>query len=148
MRAYAHDKSLNTRAQMVRLAKADFWRFPMFFAMLFMFCFFIGSMAMFLYLLWRLDGIAHILSDEHAQMRVLLRAMESRLDKISHVEKISAILQGQTEDAQEANAKSAHDSLLHLSFEKPQDIKAPVDPGLDLNMDEQGWELPDARPRT
>lgn len=117
--------------------------------MVFMFCFFLGSLALFLYLCRKIDAIAHSLSDEHAQMRVLLRAMESRLDKISHVEKISAILQSQTEGEEDAqkkeDGKPGHDSLLQLSFERPQPLEGPVDPGLDLNMDPQTWELADTK---
>lgn len=121
----------------------------MFFAMVFMFFFFLGSLALFLYLCKKLDTIAHSLSDEHAQMRVLLRAMESRLDKISHMEKVSAILQsqmeGNAEDQEKEDDKAGHDSLLHLSFERPQPLEGPVDPGLDLNMEPQAWELADPK---
>ena len=118
----------------------------MFFAMVFMFCFFLGSLAMFLYLLRKLDTMARSLSDEHAQMRVLLRAMESRLDKLAHMEKISAILQGQTEASEETSEKDdrpGHDALLHLSFERPQPLDGLVDPGLDLNLEPQTWEVPE-----
>ncbi len=112
----------------------------MFLSMLFMFFFFLGSLVMFLYLFRKIDNIAHALSDEHAQIRVLLRAMESRMDKMSHMEKISSILQEQM-DGQEDRA--GHDSLLHLSFEKPAQLNAPVDPGLDLNIEPQPWEMAD-----
>lgn len=119
----------------------------MFFAMVFMFCFFLGFLAMFLYLLKKLDTIARSLSDEHAQMRVLLRAMESRLDKLAHMEKVSAILQGQMEGNEEMHDKgderAGHDALLHLSFERPQPLDGHVDPGLDLNIEPQAWELAD-----
>lgn len=75
-------------------------------------------------------------------MRVLLRAMEARLDKISHMEKVSAILQGQMGERQEQeDDKAGHDSLLHLSFEKPRPLEDPIDPGLDLNIEEPTWNL-------
>lgn len=130
----------------------------MFLQLVFMFCFFLGSMAMFYYLLKKLDALTQALSDEHAQMRVLLRAMESRLDKLSQMERLSALFQGKFppdgtlpgEASSKAEKEEApgHDPLLHLSFEQPPKLDEPIDPGLDLNLDPpKPWDLPSVPPK-
>lgn len=117
----------------------------MFMLMLFMFCFFLGFLAMFIYLLGRLDRQARIMSDEHAQLRVLLRAMESRLEKMAQREKINAMLQGQTEAEAALPGEridgdiAGHDPLLHLSFDRPRTLDGNLDPGLTLDLDPEGW---------
>lgn len=114
----------------------------MFMLMLFMFCFFLGSIAMFWYVLRKMDAQTRAFGDEHAQLRVLLRAMESRLDKIGQMERLNAMFQGQMDpntplpgEAAQESEPAAHDPLLHLSFDQPQAIKGPIDPGLDLNIE-------------
>lgn len=112
----------------------------MFALMLFMFFFFLGFVAMFFYTLKRLDEQTRSLSDEHAQLRVLLRALESRLDKMVQIEKINSLFQGQMEagSAMPENS-SGHDPLLHLSFEHPQDIN--MGQKLDLKPAAKNWDL-------
>lgn len=102
----------------------------MFELMIFMFCFLVASIIMFFYWLKRSDDHYRNLNDEHAQLRVLMRAMESRLENMEKSLAVysgmveSPILsskedkkQGNTEAAESANA--GHDPLLHLSFEEP-----------------------------
>lgn len=119
----------------------------MFLLMLFMFFFFLGFVAMFMYLLRRLDNQTKTLADEHAQLRVLLRAMESRLDKLGQMERISSAYQSQLRDGEMAAAQkdtsdaAGRDPLLHLSFEKPRGIEGDVDPGLSLDLEPGGWDL-------
>lgn len=119
----------------------------MFMLMLFMFFFFLGSIAMFMYLLKKLDTLGRALSDEHAQMRVLLRAMESRLDKIAQTEKINALFNANMDtdaglpgENTGQDEPAGHDPLLHLSFEKPQNLDGSVDPGLSLDLEPGSWQ--------
>lgn len=116
--------------------------------MLFMFCFFLGFVAMFMYLLRKLNRQTNMLSDEHAQMRVFLRAMESRLDKIAQMERLNAVLQGKLDpgailpgESENLDEAANRDSLLNLSFEKPKNLDADVDPGLDLNLEPRNWDM-------
>lgn len=83
----------------------------MFNLMIFMFCFFLGIAAMFFYLSRKLDNMARALIDEHAQSRVLLRAMESRLDSLAAPAEKPA--RARREEG------PATDPLLHLSFDEP-----------------------------
>lgn len=120
----------------------------MFALMLFMFLFFLGFLVMFIYLLGKLNRQSKALSDEHAQLRVLLRAMESRLDKMAQMERLNAVLQGKLDSdailpGESANEddSAGHDPLLHLSFEKPRNIAGDVDPGLSLDLEPGSWNL-------
>lgn len=123
----------------------------MFTIMLFMFCFFLGFVVMFYYLLSRLDNLAKGLSDEHAQLRVLMRAMESRLDKISQVERLNALLQDQASEGKitmtqssvlsEENDTAGHDPLLHLSFDQPRNMDSALARDLDLRPPTKNWDL-------
>lgn len=124
----------------------------MFLLMLFMFCFFLGSIAMFFYLLKRLDNQTRILADEHAQMRVLLRAMESRLEKISQMERLNALMRGDLDpntvlpgESGDADETAGHDPLLHLSFEKFQSPEGQVNPGLSLDIEPKNWDMGNGR---
>ena len=54
----------------------------MFSIMLFIFLCFLGMLAVLFYMLRSQERLCQVLRDEHAQMRVLLRAMESRLDAL------------------------------------------------------------------
>ena len=54
----------------------------MFSLMLFIFLCFLGMLAVQFYMLRSQERLNRALRDEHAQMRVLLRAMESRLDAL------------------------------------------------------------------
>lgn len=103
----------------------------MFSLMLFIFLCFLGMLAVQFYMLRSQERLNRALRDEHAQMRVLLRAMEARLDALGcPAPKL----------AETAVPPAAQDPLLHLSFDAPAAKKAAprtpvVDPGLDLHMD-------------
>ena len=98
----------------------------MFQIMIFLFFFFIGVLGVIWYhnriLLRQLND----LSDEHAQLRVLLRALESRLDGILALEKINSEKDSGKIDNKERDVPSAQDPLLHLSFDKKPDLPAPA----------------------
>ena len=105
----------------------------MFSLMLFIFLCFLGMLAVQFYMLRSQERLNRALRDEHAQMRVLLRAMEARLDALGCPAPKLA------ETAVQATP-AAQDPLLHLSFDAPAAKKAAprtpvVDPGLDLHMD-------------
>lgn len=105
----------------------------MFSLMLFIFLCFLGMLAVQFYMLRSQERLNRALRDEHAQMRVLLRAMEARLDALGCPAPKLA------EKAVQATP-AAQDPLLHLSFDAPAAKKATprtpvVDPGLDLHMD-------------
>lgn len=119
----------------------------MFLLMLFMFCFFIGFAAMFFYLIKRMDDQVKVLSDEHAQIKVLLRAMESRIDKITRLENLNAVFKNQMEadglmpaGMAEQNA-AGHDPLLHLSFEQPHNPEMNMGQKLDLTPVAKSWDM-------
>lgn len=105
----------------------------MFSIMLFIFLCFLGMLAVLFHMLRSQERLCRILRDEHAQMRVLLRAMESRLDALS----------GADEPAPRPTGDLAgHDPLLRLSFEDPRqpgrpgrEEKPATDPTLDLHFD-------------
>lgn len=122
----------------------------MFGLMLFMFFFFLGSIVMFFYLVRRLETLARGLNDEHAQLRVLLRAMESRLEKIAQIERINALFQGDMESSpgqpspdgttfQEESP--SRDPLLHLSFDTPSPLDENMGRKLDLKPEPKNWDL-------
>lgn len=119
----------------------------MFLLMLFMFFFFLGFVAMFIYILKRLDAQSRALSDEHAQLRVLLRAMESRLDKMAQMEKINSLFQGQMDaDGTDMgnthpDESAGHDPLLHLSFDQTQAPSMELGQKLDLKPAANSWNL-------
>lgn len=120
----------------------------MFKLMLFMFCFFIGSIAMFIYVLRRMAEHARVLSDEHAQLRVLMRAMESRLDKITHLETINANYQRQMEadgltpaTMEMHDVSAGHDPLLHLSFEQSHNPEINMGQKLAITPPDKSWDL-------
>lgn len=110
----------------------------MFALMLFMFFYFLGSIAMFIYLIKKIDSNARQLSEEHAQLRVLLRAMESRMEKPDTPENAQS-----TGDDKNASSEtredlaSGHDPLLHLSFERPPTPEQDFSTGLNINFDPQ-----------
>lgn len=114
----------------------------MFAAMCFMFFFFLGFVVMFYYLLRKLDNQNQLLSDEHAQLRVLLRAMESRLDQMERIGTRDATNAAQPATGVfmadiEENGSAGHDPLLHLSFEEPRI------PGLNFAANQSRELLPD-----
>lgn len=117
--------------------------------MIFMFCFFLGSLAMFIYSSQKRENLGRALSDEHAQLRVLLRAMESRLDNMEKLLAIQTMPKDAANSAGTADHGSfvavehsqnqepaGHDPLLHLSFEDPARKDKHMDGGLDLFIEE------------
>lgn len=130
----------------------------MFMLMLFMFCFFLGFVVMFYYLLSRMDAMARAHSDEHAQLRVLLRALESRLEKMGQAERYNVLLREQrdgdgitmtqSEGIPGENDTPGHDPLLHLSFDQPSQIQERIARDLELRPAAKNWDLefmPDSR---
>lgn len=120
----------------------------MYVLMIFMFCFFLGSLAMFIYSSQKRESLARSLSDEHAQLRVLLRAMESRLDNMEKMMALHTMPKDASNSAGMADHGSfmaeehaqnqepaGHDPLLHLSFEDPTKNEKQLDNGLDLIID-------------
>lgn len=103
----------------------------MFELMIFMFLFFIGSIAMFYYLIKRIDNIFNQLTDEHAQLRVLMRSLEAQLEQLEKTKPVDG------DGHQRADGMAtATDPLLHLSFEQsglPEQQLA--NPELDINLD-------------
>ena len=108
----------------------------MFSIMLFIFLCFLGMLAVLFYMLRSQERLCQVLRDEHAQMRVLLRAMESRLDALDG---------SAGSEPRPTETLPARDPLLHLSFEDSapsartdrfgrEDNPAP-DPALDLHFD-------------
>ena len=109
--------------------------------MLFIFLCFFGILAVLFYMLRSQEKLCQSLRDEHAQLRVLLRALESRLD---------ALCAARGEQASPAHAvelsarpSPAEDPLLRLSFDPPDQPSVGhatrdgqgVDPALDLHFD-------------
>lgn len=96
--------------------------FNMFQIMIFLFFFFVGVIGVIWYhnriLLRQLND----LSDEHAQLRVLLRALESRLDGILALEKINSEKDSGKMECREREIPAGQDPLLHLSFDKKPDL--------------------------
>ncbi len=132
----------------------------MFSALLFMFFCFFGILAALFYLLKRQEHAWQLLRDEHAQLRVLLRALESRLEYLAAVtldpeQTRRAHDPARQEAAQETASPypplaaapaeaSGRDPLLRLSFEEPGAAHAPTDarpghdPALELHFDPAG----------
>ena len=116
----------------------------MFSALLFIFFCFFGILAALFYMLKRQEQAWQLLRDEHAQLRVLLRALESRLEYLATVtldpeqarraEARAAAPTGENapsaaprdENPAGPIGASGTDPLLRLSFEEPE---APAEPG-------------------
>ena len=114
----------------------------MFSIMLFIFLCFFGILAVLYHMLRSQEKLCKSLHEEHAQMRMMLRSLESRLDAME-VATPAATGNGATRlaprPASHAVPQPAEDPLLHLSFDDPaQNVRpaAPgVDPALDLHFD-------------
>ncbi len=140
----------------------------MFSALLFMFFCFFGILAALFYLFKRQDHAWQTLRDEHAQLRVLLRALESRLEYLATVtldpEQTHRAHDAARQEAAPENAApyqpfaapaeaSGRDPLLRLSFEEPGAAHAPADtraghdPALELHFDPAGEPAPADRQR-
>ncbi|MBD5538404.1 MAG: hypothetical protein HDQ94_00155 [Desulfovibrio sp.] len=128
----------------------------MFSALLFIFFCFFGILAALFYLLRRQEQAWQLLRDEHAQLRVLLRALESRLEYLATVcldpEQARRTQDPAAQDGKPGEAApraprdetpagpSGTDPLLRLSFEEPETPRAPAagekghDPALELRF--------------
>lgn len=95
--------------------------------MIFMFLCFSGLVVMFYYILRNQEKFYESMRDEHAQMRVMLRVMESRL----------AELNGETPDAPiQRQDDVSGDPLINLSLNDDH-RETPHDNGLELRFDPQ-----------
>ena len=104
--------------------------------MFFIFLCFLGISAMLYYVLRCQERHCRMLRDDNAELRVLLRALESRM---AHLEG-DAPATAAPQPAAAADTAAEPDSLLHLSFDAPApEQSAPqeskTDPGLDLHLD-------------
>ena len=129
----------------------------MFSALLLIFFCFFGILAALFYLLKRQEQAWQLLRDEHAQLRVLVRALESRLEYLAagcldpeqaRRAEARAAKDGGDEKAGDSSAPladgpagaSGTDPLLRLSFEEPETPRAPGtgeaghDPALELRF--------------
>ncbi|NCB22256.1 MAG: hypothetical protein EOM56_05365 [Deltaproteobacteria bacterium] len=115
----------------------------MFSIMLFIFLCFFGILAVLYHMLRSQEKLCKSLHEEHAQMRVMLRSLESRLDDLDVAAPAAVTGNGATRlaprPASHAAAQPAEDPLLHLSFGDPAQSVSPstpgVDPALDLHFD-------------
>lgn len=115
----------------------------MFSIMLFIFLCFFGILAVLYHMLRSQEKFCRALREEHAQMRVLLHAMELRLDALDSAQTPSAShnhTRSATRLVPQPAAQPAADPLLHLSFDEPaapQRATTPsgIDPALDLHFD-------------
>ena len=111
----------------------------MFSIMLFIFLCFFGILAVLYHMLRSQEKLCRALHEEHAQMRVLLRSLESRLDALDVAEPADAEFPHKAARlAPRPAPQPAQDPLLHLSFDEPAQsvsIAPDVDPALDLHFD-------------
>ena len=112
----------------------------MFSIMLLIFLCLLGILAVLYHMLRSQEKLCRALHEEHAQMRVLLRSLESRLDALDVTEPAGAEFspRGAARLAPRPAPQPAEDPLLHLSFDEPaQSVSAApgVDPALDLHFD-------------
>ena len=115
----------------------------MFSIMLFIFLCFFGILAVLYHMLRSQEKLCKSLHEEHAQMRVMLRSLESRLDDLDVAAPAAAAGNGATRlaprPASHAAAQPAEDPLLLLCCGDPAQSASPstpgVDPALDLHFD-------------
>ncbi len=115
----------------------------MFSFMLFIFLCFFGILAALFYMLRSQEKLCQSLREEHAQLRVLLRALESRLDVLCDAHGEGGAPSRAVDLS--SRAASAEDPLRRLSFDAPDAEAQPrrgrgasegvVDPALDLHFD-------------
>ena len=100
--------------------------------MFFIFLCFLGISAMLYYVLRCQERHCRMLRDDNAELRVLLRALESRMAHLEGDVPVTAAPQ----PVVAADTAAEPDSLLHLSFDAPApEQRAGTDPGLDLHFD-------------
>lgn len=113
----------------------------MFSVLLFLFFFFFGILAALFYMLRRQEQAWQTLRDENAQLRVLLRALESRLEFLASVS-LDPEQARRAETRPTEENKPGTDPLLRLSFEEPETPPAPAkaahDPALELHFPPEG----------
>lgn len=102
--------------------------------MIFIFLCFLGMLGMLYFMLRNQEKMCQTLREEHAQTRLLLRALESRLENTVR----GTTPPAETDSPREPETSPLHDPLLRLSFDEPA---APprnpaVDPALELHMDD------------
>lgn len=112
----------------------------MFSIMLFIFLCFFGILAVLYHMLRSQEKLCKSLHEEHAQMRMMLRSLESRLDALDMTAPApAAASNGAARLAPRPAPQPAEDPLLHLSFDDPAQSTSPsapgVDPALDLHFD-------------
>ena len=95
--------------------------------MIFIFLCFLGMLGMLYFMLRNQEKMCQTLREEHAQTRLLLRALESRLENT--VRGTVSPLGLDSPQAEESIPQ--HDPLLHLSVDEPA-----ADPALELHMDD------------
>ena len=102
--------------------------------MIFIFLCFLGMLGMLFFMLRNQEKMCQTLREEHAQTRLLLRALESRLENTMR----GTVPPVGLDNPQEAENIPQHDPLLHLSFDEPAapPSKPATDPALDLHMDD------------
>ena len=106
----------------------------MFSIMLFIFLCFFGILAVLYHMLRSQEKLCKSLHEEHAQMRMMLRSLESRLDAMD-VAAPAATGNGATRLAPRSAPQPAEDPLLHLSFDDPAQSVSPAAPGMDPALD-------------
>ena len=93
--------------------------------------------AMFFHVLWRQEQIAKSLKEENTQLRVLLRALESRMDYLAQ---ICLAEKGQLPDSSIRDTRARADMagidpLLHLSFDEPgHPVEGNDKTGMDIHL--------------
>lgn len=110
----------------------------MFSIMLFIFLCFFGILAVLYHMLRSQEKLCRSLREEHAQMRVLLRALESRLDGLETADAPHASVRSAAHLAPRPAVPPSEDPLLRLSFDEPaaeQKSSSGIDPALDLHFD-------------
>lgn len=112
----------------------------MFSIMLFIFLCFFGILAVLYHMLRSQEKLCRSLHEEHVQMRVLLRSLESRLDALDVAAQANTAIpaKGAAHLSPHPAPQPAEDPLLHLNFDEPaQSVSAApgVDPALDLHFD-------------
>lgn len=107
--------------------------------MIFIFLCFLGMLGMLYFMLRNQEKMCQTLREEHAQTRLLLRALESRLENSVR----GATPPAGLDSPQGQESASLHDPLLRLSFDEPAapPQKTVADPALELHMDD--LPLPD-----
>lgn len=102
--------------------------------MIFIFLCFLGMLGMLYFMLRNQEKMCQTLREEHAQTRLLLRALESRLENTVR----GATPPADPDSPREPEASPLHDPLLRLSFDEPAapPKKPAADPALELHMDD------------